>query len=149
MWKLLVNANISKMYKYQTKIRIRYGETDQMGYVYYGNYAQFLEIGRVETLRSLGFSYKSLEEQGIMLPVTDLNIRYLKPALYDDFITICTTIVNIPSVKIEFTYEIFNEENVLLTTASTTLVFVKKATMRPTSPPVELVKKLTELNTKK
>lgn len=137
------------MYVHETKIRVRYGETDQMGYVYYGNYAQFFEIGRVETLRSLGFSYKSLEEQGIMLPVTDLQIRYLKPALYDDLIAIRTKIVTIPTVKIEFTYELFNEKNDLLTTASTTLVFVKKETMRPTSPPADLVKKLAELNTKK
>ena len=137
------------MYKHQTKIRIRYGETDQMGFVYYGNYAQFLEIGRVETLRSLGFSYKSLEDQGILLPVADLQIRYLKPALYDDLITIRTKIVTIPTVKIEFTYEIFNEKNDLLTTASTTLVFVKKETMRPTHPPTYLVKKLVELNTEK
>lgn len=137
------------MYVHETKIRVRYGETDQMGYVYYGNYAQFFEIGRVETLRSLGFSYKSLEEQGIMLPVTDLQIRYLKPALYDDLIAIRTKIITIPTVKIEFTYELFNEKNDLLTTASTTLVFVKKETMRPTSPPADLVKKLAELNTKK
>lgn len=137
------------MYVHETKIRIRYGETDQMGYVYYGNYAQFFEIGRVETLRSLGFSYKSLEDQGIMLPVTDLQIRYLKPALYDDLITIRTKIVTIPTVKIEFTYEIFNEKNDLLTTASTTLVFVKKETMRPTPPPTDLVKKLAELHTEK
>ena len=137
------------MYKHQTKIRIRYGETDQMGFVYYGNYAQFLEIGRVETLRSLGFSYKSLEDQGILLPVADLQIRYLKPALYDDLITIRTKIVTIPTVKIELTYEIFNEKNDLLTTASTTLVFVKKETMRPTNPPTDLVKKLVELNTEK
>ncbi len=133
------------MYVHETKIRIRYGETDQMGYVYYGNYAQFFEIGRVETLRSLGFSYKAIEDQGIMLPVADLHIRYLKPALYDDLITIRTKIIGIPTAKIEFTYEIFNETDVLLTTASTTLVFVKKETMRPTSPPADLVKKLAAL----
>jgi len=133
------------MYIHETKIRIRYGETDQMGYVYYGNYAQFFEIGRVETLRSLGFSYKSIEDQGIMLPVANLQIRYLKPALYDDLITIRTKIIGIPTAKIEFTYEIFNETDVLLTTASTTLVFVKKETMRPTSPPPSLIQKLKEL----
>lgn len=134
------------MYVHETKIRIRYGETDQMGYVYYGNYAQFLEIGRVETLRSLGLSYKEIENQGIMLPVVDFQIRYLKPAFYDDLITIRTKILEIPSAKIKFTYEIFNEDRVLLTTASTTLVFVKKETMRPCSPPPDLVRRLLQVN---
>jgi acyl-CoA thioester hydrolase len=78
-----------------TEIRVRYGETDQMGYCYYGNYAQYFEVGRVETLRSLGMSYKSLEENGIMLPVLDFSINYNKPALYDDLLTIETTIVKI------------------------------------------------------
>jgi acyl-CoA thioester hydrolase len=136
------------MLKHQTKIRIRYGETDQMGYVYYGNYAQFLEIGRVETLRSLGFSYKSLEDTGIMLPVIDLQIRYLKPAFYDDLITVHTRIVDTPTMKIKFAYEIFNEKNDLLTTASTTLVFVKKETMLPTHPPADFIKKIEELKNK-
>ena len=88
------------MYLHETKIRIRYGETDQMGYVYYGNYAQFFEIGRVEMLRSLGVSYASMEKQGIMLPVVDFSVKYIKPAYYDDLITIRTMIEEIPSVKI-------------------------------------------------
>lgn len=130
------------MYLHQTKIRIRYGETDQMGYVYYGNYAQFFEIGRVEMLRSLGISYRSIEEQGIMLPVVDFSVKYIKPARYDDLITINTTITEIPSVKIKFDYKIYNEKGVLLTTAKTTLVFVKKADMKPTFAPKELVHEL-------
>ncbi len=109
-----------------------------MGYVYYGNYAQFFEIGRVETLRSLGVSYKSLEEKGIMLPVVDLGVKYIKPALYDDLITVRTSISEVPTVKIKFDYEIYNETGNLLTKGNTTLVFVKKETMKPTQCPQEL-----------
>ena len=87
------------MIKNETKLRVRYGETDQMGYVYYGNYAQFFEVGRVEWLRELGISYKSLEESKIMLPVINLNINYLKPAKYDDLLTIVTTLKKLPQVK--------------------------------------------------
>jgi acyl-CoA thioester hydrolase len=131
------------MYLHETQIRIRYGETDQMGYVYYGNYAQFFEIGRVEMLRALGISYASMENQGIMLPVVDYSVKYIKPAYYDNLITIRTMVEEIPSVKIKFIYEIYNENNDLLTSAKTTLVFVKKADMKPTFPPQELLAALT------
>jgi len=133
------------MYCFTHKLRIRYGETDQMGYCYYGNYAQFLEIGRVETLRELGVNYKSLEESGIMLPVAELNIKYIKPSYYDDLISIKTTITKTPSVKIEFDYEIYNEKNELLTTAYTKLVFVNKINMKPTFCPENLLEKFTKL----
>lgn len=133
------------MYSFTHKLRIRYGETDQMGYCYYGNYAQFLEIGRVETLRELGISYKSLEESGIMLPVAELNVKYIKPSFYDDLITIKTTITKTPSVKIEFDYEIYNENNELLTIAYTKLVFVNKENMKPTYCPEELIEKFKNL----
>ncbi len=133
------------MYQHSTEIRVRYGETDQMGYVYYGNYAQFFEIGRVEMLRALGMSYKEMEKAGIMLPVAHFSVTYLKPAMYDDLVTVKTIIREIPRVKIKFEYELFNADNVLLTTAKTDLVFVKKETMRPTSAPTSLTKKLTEL----
>jgi len=116
-----------------------------MGYCYYGNYAQFLEIGRVETLRELGVSYKNLEESGIMLPVAELNVKYIKPSFYDDLITIKTTITKTPSVKIEFDYEIYNESNELLTIAYTKLVFVNKSTMKPRYCPEELLEKINNL----
>ena len=132
------------MYKNSCQTRIRYGETDQMGYCYYGNYAQFLEIGRVESLRSLGVSYKSLEASGILLPVLELNIKYIKPSFYDDLIKIETKITKLPNVKIEFDYEIFNEKNELLTVAHTTLVFVSKKEMRPTRCPEQLINTLSE-----
>ncbi len=124
------------------QFRVRYGETDQMGFVYYGNYAQYFEMGRTEWLRKLGITYKKMEETGIMLPVMNLNISYFKPAKYDDLLTLKTTLIKMPSAKIEFSYEIFNEENELLTKANTTLVFVNMKTNKPTRAPEYVLKKL-------
>jgi len=123
----------------QTNIRVRYGETDQMGYVYYGNYAQFFEVGRVEWLRSLGTDYKSLEESGIMLPVTQLNVNYLKPAKYDDLLTIKTILTKKPLVKIDFDFEITNEKKELLTTGFTRLVFMDMIKNKPVKAPQHLL----------
>jgi len=123
----------------QTIIRVRYGETDQMGYVYYGNYAQFFEVGRVEWLRSLGTDYKSLEESGIMLPVTQLNVNYLKPAKYDDLLTIKTILSKKPLVKIDFDFEITNEKKELLTTGFTRLVFMDMNKNKPVKAPQHLL----------
>lgn len=131
-----------KMFKNEIKIRVRYSETDQMGYVYYGNYAQFFEVGRVEWLRSLGISYRSLEESGIMLPVTNMNINYLKPAKYDDLLTIVTNVVNKPMVKIKFEFQIFNDQKELLTTGETTLVFIDMKKNKPTKAPQFLLDKI-------
>jgi len=127
------------MIKNQTNIRVRYGETDQMGYVYYGNYAQFFEVGRVEWLRAFGVSYKSLEESGIMLPVIKLNINYMKPAKYDDLLTITTIMTNKPLVKIEFDFEVHNENNELLTTGFTSLVFMDMKKNKPIKAPKYLL----------
>ena len=91
-------------------LRTRYAETDQMGVVYYGNYPQYLELGRVEWLRSIGFTYKAMEEEGVMMPVVSLQIQYKKPALYDELITIRTKLKELHSTKIEFNYEILNEK---------------------------------------
>jgi acyl-CoA thioester hydrolase len=128
------------------QFRVRYGETDQMGFVYYGNYAQYFEMGRTEWLRKLGITYKKMEEDGIMLPVMNLNINYLKPAKYDDLITLKTILNKLPSAKIEFSYEVFNEENELLTTANTTLVFVNMKTNKPTRAPEYVLKKLRDIS---
>jgi acyl-CoA thioester hydrolase len=106
------------------EIRVRYAETDAMKYVYYGNYAQYLEVARVEVFRSLGYPYQYLEEQGILMPVTNYEIKYLKPAFYDNLLKIETSIKAIPGVKITFDYQIFNPKNELITTASTTLFFL-------------------------
>ena len=130
------------MYSYSTQTRVRYGETDQMGYCYYGNYALYLEVGRVETLRALGMTYKALEDMQILLPVLELNIKYLKPCFYVYLITIKTTITKLPSVRIHFEYEIYNEKNELLTKATTSLVFISKESMKPIHCPEVLTRLL-------
>lgn len=123
----------------QTKIRVRYGETDQMGYCYYGNYAQYFEVGRVEALRSVGMNYKELEERGIMLPVSEFSVNYKNPAFYDDLLTVSTYITQIKGARIVFKYEIHNEKNVLIAEAETTLVFVNKENMRPVAAPEDFM----------
>src|SRR5690554_5627340 len=123
----------------ETQLRVRYGETDQMGYCYYGNYAQYFEVGRVEAMRALGMSYKNLENKGFMLPVASFSVNYKSPALYDDLLTIVTKITALEGVRLYFEYEILNEENKLLATAHTTLVFVDKKTMRPVQPPTDFI----------
>ncbi|SNZ00654.1 acyl-CoA thioesterase [Flagellimonas pacifica] len=122
--------------------RVRYGETDQMGVVYHGNYAQYLEMGRLEWLRALGVTYKSMEENGIMLPVISLQINYKKSALYDDLLTVETTIKKSPLVKIEFEYRIFNEAKELLTEANTVLAFIDMKTGKPIKCPDYILEKL-------
>ena len=135
-------AYIPAMFSHETQVRVRYGETDQMGYVYYGDHAEYFEVGRVEALRSLGFPYRRLEEEGVMLPVRELHTIYHQPARYDDLITIRTTITALPTVRIEFRYELYNEAGVLLCEARTTLVFVDRSTMRPRRAPDALVSAL-------
>src|SRR5690606_7201548 len=115
--------------------RIRYAETDQMGYVYYGNYASFYEVARTEMLRSTGITYRQLEEMGVMMPVMDLACKYYQPARYDDLITIRTTIKERPNIRLKFEYEIFNEQGVLLNTGSTQLVFVDMKRNKPCRAP--------------
>ena len=128
----------------QIKVRVRYAETDQMGVVYHGNYAQYFEMGRVEWLRNLGLSYKFMEENGIMLPVVNLTLNYKKPARYDDLLTVTTIFKKQESVKIEFDYEIHNETEELLTTGNSILVFVDMKTGRPVSPPDYVLEKIKE-----
>ena len=124
--------SVTFMFKGEFHVRVRYAETDQMGYVYYGNYATYYEIARTEVLRQLGISYKSLEEQeGVMLPVLENYSKYLKPALYDDNLRIEVSIPEKPAVRITFSYEVFNESDTLINTGNTTLVFVSKETGRP------------------
>ena len=130
---------------HEFKVRVRYAETDQMGVVYHGNYAQYLEMGRVEWLRSLGLSYSYMEKNGIMLPVVSLTINYKKPARYDDLITVRTIFKKQQSVKIEFEYEIYNEAGELLTTGSSVLVFVDMKTGRPVLPPEYVLEALSKI----
>jgi acyl-CoA thioester hydrolase len=133
------------MKEHEFNVRVRYAETDQMGVVYHGNYAQYFEMGRVEWLRNLGISYKWMEDNGIMLPVVSLNINYKKPARYDDLLRVKTIFKSQSSVKIEFDYEIYNEQQELLTIASSTLVFVNMKTGRPTVPPEYVAEKLLKM----
>jgi len=130
------------MFEHSTKIRVRYGETDQMGYMYYGNYAEFYEVGRVEMLRSLGLTYSGMEKSGIMMPVLELKCKYLKPALYDEEITVKVMMDKMPGVKIHFRYELFNEQQELINTGETLLVFVNMSTGRPCMPAADFLEKL-------
>jgi len=130
------------MFEHSTKIRVRYGETDQMGYMYYGNYAEFYEVGRVEMLRSLGLTYSGMEQSGIMMPVLELKCKYLKPALYDEEITVKVIMDKMPGIKILFRYELFNEKNELINLGETLLVFVNMANNRPCLPSDEFLNKL-------
>ncbi|RKO69955.1 acyl-CoA thioesterase [Sphingobacterium puteale] len=132
------------MFVFDHQIRVRYAETDQMGYVYYGNYAAFYEIARTEMLRSTGISYKELEEMGIMLPVTEMKTKYLKPGRYDDLITIRVTIRKKPAVRIIFEYELFNESGELLNQGETTLVFVNMEKNKPCMPPQIFLDKMSK-----
>ncbi len=123
------------MIQNETKVRVRYGETDRMGYVYYGYYTLYFERGRTELLRNLGLTYKELEDSGILLPVSHLEIQYIEPAIYDELLTIKTFIKKKPTVKINFYYEIYNEKGKLINIATTELVFVDAKSRKPTRPP--------------
>lgn len=125
-------------------LRVRYGETDPMKYVYYGNYAEYLEVARVELFRTLGISYDEIEKRGIWLPVSEYKIKYLKPAFYDEILEIHTYVKKVPGVKIEFEYEIYNDSQQKITEASTTLFFLDATTNKVSRCPdflMELIKK--------
>ena len=130
------------MYTHSTKIRVRYSETDQMGYVYNGNYAQYYEVGRVEMLRSLGMTYVSMEHSGVMMPLLELKCKFIKPALYDQELTIKTTVKDRPGVRIHFDYEIYNGEQELINIGSTILVFFDIIKKKPCPPPDNFMEKL-------
>ncbi len=123
------------MYTSETRIRVRYSETDQMQYVYQGNYATYYEVGRVEALRQLGLTYKELEGMGIIMPVLENHSEFLFPALYDELLRIVVTIAEKPTVRIRFHYEIFNERETLIHRGKTLLAFVNQKTGKPCRPP--------------
>ena len=127
------------MFTHTTKIRVRYGETDQMGYMYYGNYAEFYEVGRVEMLRSLGLTYSSMEATGVMMPVLELKCKYLKPAYYDEEISVKVIMNKMPGVKIFFEYELYNEAGTLINRGETLLAFINMASKRPSLPPQDFL----------
>lgn len=131
------------MYSYDFKKRVRYGETDQMGYLYYGNYAQYYEIGRVEMLRSLGLTYKEMEqEHGIWMPVVSMEMRFVRPGFYDELLTIRTTLRQLPEKFITFHVEIFNEKSKLINGGSVKLCFLEAKSGQTISAPEFLLAKL-------
>lgn len=138
-----MSGNLDKdHFEFSTKIRVRYAETDQMGYCYYGNYASYFEVARVEALRQKGILYKDLEREGILLPVKKFEITYHQPALYDDLLEIRTQIVQLEGVRIAFRYQTFNENDDLLNEAYTLLVFINAATHKPLPIPITVINQL-------
>lgn len=133
------------MFTHKTQIRIHYALTDQMGVVYHGHYAQFYEIGRTEALRSLGLTYKEVETMGVIMPVTEIHSKFLRPALYDDLITVVTTVKELPlHHKIIFHSEIYNEKNELLNAGDVTLYFMEAKTMKRCAMPEKIKEKMNE-----
>lgn len=130
------------MYSFRHTYRVSYADTDQMGYMYYGHYARMYEIGRVEALRNLGVRYRDMESEGIIMPVYDMNSQFILPAKYDELLTIEVRISQLPSVRVFFEYNIFNEEGQLLQKGSTTLVFVQKETSKIVRCPQNIVNAL-------
>jgi acyl-CoA thioester hydrolase len=130
------------MFTSETLLRVRYAETDQMGFAYYGYYAMYYEVARVESLRSLGMTYKELEATGVIMPVLENNSKYFFPALYDDELKIVTIIRQKPGVRIKFEYDIFNSEGKLIHQGETLLAFVEKKTAKPCRPPEVFLKLL-------
>jgi len=130
------------MFISEVKIRVRYAETDRMGYVYYGNYAEYFEVARVEALRELGMNYKDMEDNGTMLPVYTLYVKYRKPAHYDDMLTIRTSIQEIPKTRVVFVHEVYNEKSELLSTGEVTLVFIDSKNKKPKTAPENFLKQI-------
>jgi len=132
------------MYTNETQVRVRYGESDRMGYAYYGYYPLYYEVGRTEMMRTLGLTYKDMEDSGIILPVISLQTNYLAPAFYDDLLTIKTILKERPGVRIRFDYEIYNEKGEKLNYGETTLVFSDAKTRKPRRPPEYFLKRVEE-----
>lgn len=131
------------MYESTTQMRVRYAETDQMNVVYYGNYAQYFEVGRVESIRQLGYTYKDMEHSGVIMPVVEMHVRYLRPATYDDLLTVKTTLREMPvDHRIEFFQEVFNEAGKLLCAGTVKLYFLKGADRSKTNIPLGMKEKL-------
>lgn len=134
------------MTEYEIELRVRYGETDRMGYVYYGNYAEYFEVARVEMLRAAGVSYRNLEDRGVLLPVLEYNVKYFQPVFYDELITIRIRMDELPGVRIVFDYETVNEKGKVVNKAKTTLAFVDKESGKPVRCPDDVLKALTSVN---
>ncbi len=125
-----------------TNIRIRYSETDRMGYLHHANYLNYFEIGRTEMLRNMGMTYKNMEDEGILLPVLSVNVNYNAPSYYDDILTVKTYMRQKPGIKVFFEYEIYNENSELICTGNSTLVFIDAASRKPRRPPHYFMEKI-------
>lgn len=131
------------MFEYESKVRVRYIETDQMGIVHHANYVQYYELARTECFEACsGMSYAAMEAEGVMLPILEIQSKYLKPAYYNEMLTIKSIVKELPSIRLNVEYEIYNEANELINIGKTTLVFVKKETRRPCQPPENFMKKV-------
>jgi acyl-CoA thioester hydrolase len=131
------------MFSSETQIRVRYAETDQMGIVYHGNYFAYFETARAESIRQLGFTYADMEKTGVIMPVIEVQCKYLRPARYDDLITVKVILKELPlHHKIEFHQEVHNEKKELLVTAKIILYFMESSTMERTTMPEQLLVKL-------
>ena len=130
---------LTNMFSYSIQIRVRYADTDQMGYVYYGNYARYYEIARVESLRHLGLTYNEIEKSGVMMPVLENKSKYLRPALYDELLTIRLFIRDLPAKRVTFEYEIYNEQEKLINLGETTLAFIHADSRKPCQAPDVIV----------
>ncbi len=131
------------MFVYESKVRVRYIETDQMGIVHHANYVQYYELARTECFEACsGMSYAAMEAEGVMLPILEIQSKYIKPAYYNEILTIKSIVKELPSIRLNVEYEIYNESNELINTGKTTLVFVKKETRRPCQPPENFMKKV-------
>jgi acyl-CoA thioester hydrolase len=124
-------------------IRVRYSETDRMGYLHHANYLNYFEVGRTEILREMGLTYREMEEDGILLPVLSVNVNYKAPAYYDDILTVKTYLKKMPGVKVLFEYEVFNEKSDLICTAESTLVCIDASSRKPRKPPSYFIEKFT------
>ncbi|WP_028297232.1 acyl-CoA thioesterase [Olivibacter sitiensis] len=130
------------MFVFETSIRVRYGETDQMGYMYYGNYAEYYEVARTEMMRSLGTSYSAMEQNKVMLPVIELHCKYIKPAHYDELLRVRVILKEMPKVRMRFEYEVYNPKDELINTGETTLVFVDMMKNKPCLCPADFASML-------
>jgi acyl-CoA thioester hydrolase len=133
------------MYVSEIQLRVRYAETDQMGFAYYGNYAKYYEVGRADAMRKLGMTYREMEEKGVFMPIVTMSSKFIRPAYYDDLLTVKTIVKELPASRMHFFYEVYNEQEQLLNTGETVLAFIRKDTGRPCAAPEWFLKKLQKI----
>ena len=119
------------MYSFDTQIRVRYGECDQMGYLHHSNYARYYEVARVELMRDLGFPYGEMEQSGIIMPVLNMECKFIKPVLYDELTTVRAIITEMPKTRMKLTYEVYDSKAQKVNTGATDLCFVDGKSRRP------------------